>query len=51
MIIPFPKVKSHDVYGVINLNMVRKNINFSKTDIAFVQELLNLASTALAAFQ
>ena len=51
MIIPFPKGKSHDVYGVINLNMVRKNINFSKTDIAFVQELLNLASTALAAFQ
>jgi ligand-binding sensor protein len=51
MIVPFPKGKNHQVYGVINLNMVRKNINFSKKDIAFVQELLNLASTALMPFQ
>ena len=51
MIVPFPKGKSHDVYGVINLNILRKNIKFSKNDIAFVQELLNLASTALIPFQ
>ncbi|MFC1631405.1 PocR ligand-binding domain-containing protein [Candidatus Omnitrophota bacterium] len=51
MIVPFPKGKGHNVYGVINLNMLRKNINFSQKDIAFVQELLNLASTALIPFQ
>jgi ligand-binding sensor protein len=50
MIVPFPKEKNHDVYGVINLNMIRKNINFSKKDIAFVQELINLASIALVPF-
>lgn len=51
MIVPFPKEKNHDVYGVINLNMIRKNINFSQKDIAFVQELINLASIALVPFQ
>lgn len=51
IIVPFPKGSNHEVYGVINLNMVRKNINFSQKDIAFVQELLNLASTALIPFQ
>jgi len=51
MIVPFPKGKSREVYGVINLNMVRKNTQFSKKDIAFVQEMLNLASTALIPFQ
>lgn len=51
MIVPFPKGKTDQVYGVINLNMLRKNINFSQKDIAFVQELLNLASTALIPFE
>lgn len=51
MIVPFPKGKANEVYGVINLNMVRKNINFSQKDIAFVQELLNLASIALIPFE
>jgi len=55
MIIPFGKPLDRkagsDVYGVINLNIVRKERSFSKKDIAFVQELVNLASTALIPFQ
>ena len=51
MIVPFPKGKSGEVYGVINLNIMRKDVQFSKKDIAFVQELLNLTSTALIPFQ
>jgi ligand-binding sensor protein len=51
LIVPFPKSKNHQVYGVINLNIVRKNIHFSKKDIAFVEELVNLASVALIPFR
>lgn len=58
MIVPFSKPfnnfnkeNSNDVYGVINLNVVRRNISFSKKDIALVQELINLVSIALIPFQ
>ena len=47
MIVPFTKASNHEVYGVINLNIVRKNKEFSEKDIAFVKELTNLASIAL----
>ncbi len=47
MILPFSKGDSHDVYGVINLNITRKNIAFSERDISVVKELVNMASVAL----
>ncbi|MFH0731615.1 MAG: PocR ligand-binding domain-containing protein [Candidatus Omnitrophota bacterium] len=47
MIVPFSKPNSESAYGVINLNIMRKNINFSDRDIALVKELVNLASIAL----
>ena len=50
MIIPFNKGNSRDskdVYGVINLNIVRRDADFSEKDIAIVKELINLASIAL----
>ena len=47
MIVPFNKSGIHDVYGVINLNIVRKNADFSEKDIALVKELVNLTSIAL----
>lgn len=48
MIVPFSKANEHDVYGVINLNIVRKTREFSDKDISFIKELVNLASIALA---
>ena len=51
MIIPFEKGNSHEVYGVINLNVVRKDRDFSEKDIALTRELINMASAALAALQ
>lgn len=51
MIIPFNKANSADVYGVINLNMVRKDKDFSDRDISVVKELVNLASIALIPLQ
>lgn len=47
MIVPFTKGGAHDVYGVINLNIVRKNVDFSEKDIAVVKELVRMASIAL----
>ena len=50
MIVPFKKGDNHnpnDVYGVINLNIVRKDADFSDRDIAIVKELINMASIAL----
>lgn len=47
VIIPFNKGNSHDVYGVINLNLVRKNRDFAEKDIALLKELLNMAGIAL----
>lgn len=47
MILPFNKGDSHDVYGVINLNITRKNIEFSERDISVVKELVSMASVAL----
>ncbi|MCK4463873.1 MAG: PocR ligand-binding domain-containing protein [Candidatus Omnitrophica bacterium] len=49
MIVPFSKAtaNNHDVYGVINLNVVRKDRAFSEKDIKFVKELIKLASIAL----
>lgn len=51
MIVPFNKGGSHDLYGVININMLRKNIDFSERDVALVKELVSLASVALIPFQ
>jgi len=47
MIVPFNKGNTHDIYGVINLNLVKRNTPFSEKDIALVRELVNLTSTAL----
>ncbi|MDD5496684.1 MAG: GAF domain-containing protein, partial [Candidatus Omnitrophica bacterium] len=47
MIVPFSKGYQNEVYGVINLNVLRKNIDFSDKDIALVKELVGLASIAL----
>lgn len=47
LIMPFNKGNSHDVYGVINLNVVRKEKEFSDRDIALVKELVRMASIAL----
>ena len=47
MIMPFNKGNTADVYGVINLNIMRKNVDFSEKDIALVKELVNMASIAL----
>ncbi len=47
MIVPFNKADKQDVYGVINLNVVRKNREFSEKDTTLVKELINLASIAL----
>ncbi|MCX5666230.1 MAG: PocR ligand-binding domain-containing protein [Candidatus Omnitrophica bacterium] len=47
MILPFNKGDSHDVYGVINLNIMRRDTAFSERDISVVKELVNMASIAL----
>jgi len=47
MIIPFNKGDSHDIYGVINLNIARKDKEFSEKDVLYVKELVNMASIAL----
>ncbi len=47
MIVPFNKADEDKVYGVINLNIVRKNKEFSGKDISLIKELINLTSLAL----
>ncbi len=47
LIMPFNKGATHDVYGVLNLNVMRKRVEFSEKDIALVKELVKLASIAL----
>lgn len=47
IIVPFYKLNKHDVHGVINLNVVRKEKEFTDKDIAIIKELVNLASIAL----
>ena len=47
MILPFGKANTHDLYGVINLNIIRKNVSFSEKDIAVAKELVHMASIAL----
>ncbi|GEM_PF-537763 len=47
MILPFSKANTHDLYGVINLNIMRKDVSFSEKDIAVAKELVHLASVAL----
>jgi ligand-binding sensor protein len=48
MIVPFNKANNPaEVYGVINLNVMRKGREFSDKDIAIVKELVNFASLAL----
>lgn len=47
LIIPFTKGDSDEVYGVVNLNVIRKEKEFSDKDILFVRELISLAGIAL----
>ena len=47
MIVPFNKANSSDVYGVLSLNILRKDKEFTDKDIALTKELVNLASIAL----
>ncbi|MFA6320578.1 MAG: PocR ligand-binding domain-containing protein [Candidatus Omnitrophota bacterium] len=47
MIVPFTKGDAHEVYGVINLNIARKDVDFSEKDISLVKELVHMASIAL----
>ncbi|MEE8360399.1 MAG: PocR ligand-binding domain-containing protein [Candidatus Omnitrophota bacterium] len=47
MIVPFNKANKQDVYGVINLNVMRKDKEFTDKDAAIVKELINLAGIAL----
>jgi len=47
MIVPFNRANEFEVYGVINLNIIRKKKQFSEKDIALVKELINLTSVAL----
>ena len=47
MIVPFNKANLNNVYGVINLNVVRKDRKFTDKDVKLVQELINFASVAL----
>ena len=51
MIVPFTKVNSDNVYGVINLNITRKDKEFTEKDISLTKELVNLASIALTAIK
>ena len=51
MIMPFSKGNNPEVYGVINLNVIRKKEDFSDRDIAVVKELVNMASVALIPLQ
>ncbi|MEA3489169.1 MAG: GAF domain-containing protein [Candidatus Omnitrophota bacterium] len=51
MIVPFNKANSDDVYGVLSLNILRKDKKFSDRDIVLTKELVNLASIALIAIQ
>ncbi|MFH1753913.1 MAG: PocR ligand-binding domain-containing protein [Candidatus Omnitrophota bacterium] len=47
MIVPFNRADKQDVYGVINLNVMRKDKEFTDKDATIVKELINLASIAL----
>lgn len=47
MVVPFQKKNESDVYGVINLNIIRKEREFSEKDISLVKEMVNMASIAL----
>ena len=47
LIVPFSKANTQDVYGVLNLNVVRMNREFSDKDISLVKEMVNMAGIAL----
>ncbi|MFA5143002.1 MAG: PocR ligand-binding domain-containing protein [Candidatus Omnitrophota bacterium] len=47
MVIPFSKANTHEVYGVINLNVVRNKTDFTEKDIDIVKELVRLTGIAL----
>ena len=48
LIMPFNKANTHEAYGVISLNVIRKDREFSGKDLALVRELTKLSSIALA---
>jgi ligand-binding sensor protein len=47
LIVPFNRENTRNVYGVINLNITRKDIQFSDRDIQLVKSLVNMISVAL----
>jgi signal transduction protein with GAF and PtsI domain len=47
MIVPFSKANKNDVYGVLSLNILREDKEFTEKDIALTKELVNMASIAL----
>ncbi|MDD5583747.1 MAG: GAF domain-containing protein, partial [Candidatus Omnitrophica bacterium] len=47
LIVPFNKADARSVYGVINLNITRKDMQFSDRDIQLVKSLVNMISVAL----
>jgi len=51
MIVPFSKNDTTGVYGVINLNVLRKKKEFSEKDIGVIKSLINFASAALSPVQ
>lgn len=47
LIVPFNKGNTENVYGVINLNVTRKDTKFTDRDIKLVKSLVNMTSVAL----
>ncbi|MDD5136118.1 MAG: PocR ligand-binding domain-containing protein [Candidatus Omnitrophica bacterium] len=47
MVIPFSKADTQDIYGVININVVRNKTDFTEKDIDIVKELVRLTGIAL----
>ncbi len=51
MIVPFTKGDKDGIYGVINLNIARRNVDFSDKDVALVKELVRMASISMIPLQ
>lgn len=47
MIVPFSRANEENIYGVINLNIVKKEAGFTEREVSLVKELVNMASVAL----
>jgi len=51
LVLPFSKADEEDIYGVLNLNILRKEQDFTERDIAIIKELVNITSLALIPLQ